>query len=116
MAKLGIVPKTPWLFRFVENLAYLFGLMIVLGVMLAAFIFSGVISMERVLETPSTVGSITGAIGGALHMYGSSLAQALQRYLPFVFGRGSLQVVIMVMLALGMLAVVDKLVKRRMLR
>jgi hypothetical protein len=49
-------------------------------------------------------------------MFGSSADQALQRYLPFVFGKGSLQVVIMVMLVLGMLAVVDKLVKRRMLR
>ncbi|MEK7248790.1 MAG: zf-HC2 domain-containing protein [Bacteroidota bacterium] len=116
LTKLHIVPKIPFLFRVVENLAYVFGLMMVLGVMLAAFVLTGVISSEQISQTKSSVGETSGMIADKMNSIIDALTVSLQSYLPFVFGGGSLKIAAMGTFVVGMLALLDRFLKRRLLR
>lgn len=115
LANLNIIPQSSFLFSVVENLGYVFGLMIVLGIMLTAFILTGVIDQQQVSQTQSIVGSASSAIGGKMNSMIDALTIGLQSYLPFVFGGGSLKIAVMGTLVIGMLAVVDKIVRRRIM-
>ncbi len=116
LGKLGIVPKTPFLFRLAENLAYAFALMIVLGIMLSVFTITGVLNTQQLQQTQSAIGEVSGKIGSSMNSFLNVLTAALQSYLPFVFGSGSLKIALMGTVIVGMLALADRMVRRRVLR
>lgn len=113
LMRLNIAPKTSILFRIVENLAYVFGLMIVLGIMLTVFLVTGVISKGQVVETQSTMSNAGRIVGQQLETMTSWLTAFLQTYLPFMFGSGSMRIALMSLVAIAMLAVFDRFLKRR---
>ncbi len=116
LARLNIVPQPSILFRVVENLAYVFGMMIVLGVMIAVFVLTGIIDSSQVAQTQSAIGNITEAITGRTSHFMESFAMALQSYLPFLFGDGNLKIAATGTCVVGLLAVLDRFLKKRILR
>jgi hypothetical protein len=113
LAKLNIAPRTSFLFRIVENLAYAFGLVVVLGLMLTAFLVTGVVNKKQVMETQSTFTNFERTIGQQVDSFAGGLTAFMQTYLPFIFGSGTLKIALMSTLAIGTLALVDKFLKRR---
>jgi hypothetical protein len=100
----------------VENLAYLFGLMIVLGTMLTAFIITGAISSDDISNTQTVARNITGTITSTINRPIAWLTSSLQSYLPFVFGTGSLKIAVTGTLIVGILALLDRFLKRKFVR
>lgn len=115
LVRLNIIPRTSLLFRIVENLAYVFGLMIVLGVMLAVFTFTGVVGSDQIEPTQTVLRGAGDAVAQAVGNAVGGLTAWLQAYLPFVFGSGSLKIAVMGTLIAGMLALVDRFLKKRIL-
>lgn len=116
LVKLNILPKESALFRVVENLGYVFGLMIVLGVMLSVFIITGVVRKDQLLQTKSVIGETVSQLTSQMDSGFGTLAAALQKYLPFVFGNESLKIVVMGAVIVGMLALVDRVMRGRVVR
>ena len=116
LGKLNIVPKTPFLFRIAENLAYVFTLMIVLGIMLTVFTITGVVNTQKIDQTQSAIANISEGMSTAMNSFFGGFSNALQSYLPFVFGSGSLKIALMGTMIVGMLALADKFVRKRVLR
>ncbi len=116
LTRLDIVQKSSVLFRVVENLSYVFGMMLVLGVMLAVFVLTGVIDSSQVSNTQTWLNNAGSAVGETTSHVVALFAAALQSYLPFIFGNGNLKIAVMGTAAVGMLVVLDKFLKRRMLR
>lgn len=116
LTRLDIVPKSPMLFQVVENLAYVFGMMIVLGVMLAVFVLTGVVDSSQVSNTQTLLNNASDEVAEQTAHFVASFASALQSYLPFIFGNGNLKIAIMGTITVGMLVVLDRFLKRRILR
>ncbi|MBX2992493.1 MAG: zf-HC2 domain-containing protein [Bacteroidetes bacterium] len=116
LGRLGVVPRTPFLFRLAENLAYVFALMIVLGIMLSVFTVTGVLNTQQLEKSQSAIGEVSGKIATSMNSFLNEFTVALQSYLPFVFGSGSLKIALMGTIIVGMLALADRLVRRRVLR
>ncbi len=113
LTKLDISPQIPFLFRIVENLAYVFGLFLVLGIMLAAFLVTGVIDAKQVVETQSTASHIGKSLMQQLDAFADGLTVFLQSYMPFMFGSRSMKIAFMSTLIVGMLALFDRVLRRR---
>ncbi len=116
LMRLDIAPKSSRLFGVVENLAYVFGMMIVLGVMLAVFVLTGVVGSSQVSNTQTWLNNASDVFAGRTSHFVASFASALQSYLPFIFGNGNLKIAAMGTIAVGMLMVVDRFLKRKILR
>ncbi|MEO8168363.1 MAG: zf-HC2 domain-containing protein, partial [bacterium] len=108
LRRLDIIPKSPVLFRVVENFAYVFGMMLVLGVMLAVFVLTGAVDSSQVSNTQTWANKAGGAVGEYTLHFASGLSAVLQSYLPFIFGNGNLKIAIMGLAAIGLLAVIDR--------
>ncbi|MBI5471419.1 MAG: zf-HC2 domain-containing protein [Ignavibacteriae bacterium] len=115
MTKLSIAPRSPFLFKAIENMAYVFGLMIVLGIMLTAFVLTGAVSMEQFAESRTVVNSFTDSMSLHLRSAIDALTLTLETYLPFVFRHSSMKVAAMATVVIGMLALIDRIVRRRVL-
>lgn len=115
MNKLGVVPKSPLIFRAVEKFAYFFGLLIVLGIMLAAFLVTGIVEMRQIQQTESVASGVYSQLTGNVMSAFNAVSQWLVEYLPFVFGKGSLNIVLFVVAVLFALAVADRLIGNKML-
>lgn len=113
LSALNIVPKTPFWFRAIEHLAYVFGLMIVLGVMLTAFLITGVVKTEDVTEAQSFLNNASSAFGEQMKFLTTGLTEGVQQYLPFLFAHGSFKIALMGTVVIGMLALLDRVLKRR---
>lgn len=109
LVNLGIAPKSPLLFRLLEKSAYMFGLFIVLGIMLAAFVATGVIEMRQITEGGSYVRNLLTTSGGFADKGIGAFSNALKQYLPFAFGKGSMAISVFAMLVVAALAIADKL-------
>lgn len=97
-------------FRIVENLAYLFAVLIVTGIMAVVFVFTGVIDSGQVSEGESIVSTY---VGGASDWLAQALHGGtawLERYLPSAAGKNTLVFGIGVLAGLVLL---DRLLHRR---
>ncbi len=97
-------------FRIVENLAYLFAVLIVTGIVVVVFIATGVIDSGQVSEGQGVVSAYASATGAWLSEALRGGTVWLERYLPtrsggniMLFGIG----------ILGALAVLDRFLRRR---
>ncbi len=66
MGSLYVIQKSPFLFRVVEKVAYVFGLFIVAAIMVAAFVVTGVIDMAQVAESQSLASEVLSKSGESL--------------------------------------------------
>jgi predicted anti-sigma-YlaC factor YlaD len=105
--------KSPLMFRLLEKMSYVFGLLIVLGIMIAAFVLSGVLETTQIDETKSIATGIADKAGESLASSIGTFTTWLVQYVPFAFGKGSMSVAFFAVTIVMMLAVVDRLVGRR---
>ncbi|MEK9136811.1 MAG: hypothetical protein AAB393_06780 [Bacteroidota bacterium] len=108
-------PKAPAMFRLLEKLSYVFGLLIVLGIMIASFVVTGVFDTTQVDQTRSVATGIVDRVGEGLASTVNSFTAMLVQYLPFAFGKGSMSIAFFAVLIVAMLAGVDRVVGRRVL-
>ncbi len=113
LASLNIVPKTPFLFRVVENLPYVFALMIVVGLMLSVFVATGVIGPEQRQETQTTVTQISNAVAGGLSALVGNFNDVMRTYFPFLYGGEAVKLMLMAGVAVAALAMFDRLLRKR---
>ena len=111
----GILSKggSSFAFRMFERLSYVFGLLIVLGIMITSFILTGVFDTTHVDETRSVATGIASQFGNDLASSVNGFTAWLIQYLPFAFGKGSVGVAFFAAVVLLMLAAVDRLVGKR---
>ncbi len=115
MLRLGIKPPTPLLFRVAESLAYLFGLVLVVGVTGTVYFLSGVINAKHIDHTRSVFGDVLGSAGGYWRDAGGAISLTIKTYLPFLFESATLRIGITTVLVLVVLALVDGYVRKHIL-
>lgn len=116
MDRILVVPKSPFLFRLLEKMSYVFGLLIVLGIMIAAFILSGVFEAPQIEQTKSVATGIVDKAGESLATSVGAFTTWLVQYIPFAFGKGSMSMAFFAVAIVIMLAAVDRLVGRKVLQ
>ncbi len=97
-------------FRIVENLAYLFAALFVLGIIAVVFIATGVVDTAQVSQSEGVVSSYVTATGDWLGQTMQTGTAWLQRYLP---GQGGSNIILFGIAVLGGLALLDRLLHRR---
>jgi hypothetical protein len=113
MAKIHLAPKSPLVFRFLENFAYVFGLLLVLGTMVAVFVLTGVMDTEQVSQTQGVVSGAWSRMGGAASSIIETFTTWLHQFFPFAYAKGGLGVTVFGILIVVILAAVDWLVRRK---
>jgi anti-sigma factor RsiW len=116
LEKLGIAPKTTFLYRVAENFAYAFGLVIVLGMMLTAFVVTGVVTTGQLSAILDPVIQTTEIVVKQIRSSLALLVVATRSYLPFLFADAGMKMAVTATLAVGMLALLDKFLKKRITR
>ncbi len=116
MEKVLTVPKSSLAFRFLEKLSYVFGLLIVLGIMIAAFVVTGAFEKTALGHTKTVATGMAEKVGESIAVSISGLTAWLVQYLPFAFGKGSMGVAFFAVAVVMMLAAVDKLVGKRVVQ
>jgi anti-sigma factor RsiW len=114
MSRLGVVRNSPWLFRVLEKSVYVLGLSIVLGIMLAVFIVTGVVEEGEVQQGQTAATEVLSRVTAAGSSAITVASDWLSSFMPFVFGKGSLPTAIFVAAVLALLALVDRVLARRM--
>ncbi|MBM2845921.1 MAG: hypothetical protein HW407_1233 [Bacteroidetes bacterium] len=113
LSRLHLAPKSPLAFRVLEKVAYLFGLSIVLAIMLAAFVITGVVDIGAVNQTQSSVQQSLSAMGEGIDGLVGSLSTWLKAYFPFAYSKGTLSIAFFGSLIVAVLGVVDRVFVRR---
>jgi hypothetical protein len=113
LSRLHLAPTSPLTFRVLEKAAYLFGLSIVLAIMLAAFVVTGVVEMGAVDQAQNSVQESLSAMGESVGSVVGSFSAWLKGYFPFAYAQGALSIAFFGSLILGALALVDRLLVRR---
>jgi hypothetical protein len=113
MASLGIVPKSPLIFRLLEHAAYLFGMVIVLAFMTAIFVLTGVIRTEDIAASSGPGGKVLDTMGTGLSKYSEVLSGWLTGFFPHGFDHGTLSISAAVIIVVLALALVDKRITGR---
>jgi anti-sigma factor RsiW len=113
MAKLIRKAKPSWAFVLLENAASVLGLLVVLGIMLAVFVWTGIVDSTHVSQSQSVANGILSetwrSVATGLH----SSTSWLMSYLSLGQGTGVFGILMFVLVIVGVLAGVDRLVGRR---
>jgi hypothetical protein len=115
LAALSISPQTSVFFRIVEHLPYVFGLMIVVGVMLAAFVGTGVITLQQAAETETRLDRVWNSVDTALTVTATFINSVGLKYFSFLYSSGTARLVLMSVVSVGLLFLLDRFLKRRFL-
>ena len=113
MASLGIVPKSPLMFRLLEHAAYLFGMVIVLAFMTTAFVLTGVIRTEDVAASSGAGGKVLDSMGTGLSKASGVLSGWFTEFFPFGANHGALSISAAVVVVVLALALVDRRITGR---
>ena len=113
MGGLYLAPRSPFLFRALEKVSYAFGLFIVVAIMLAAFVLTGVIEMVQVAESQSVVSELVSKSGESLGVGFRTFGELLSKYWSSTFGKGTLGISSFIVIVVFAIATVDKLLARR---
>lgn len=111
-----VKPPVPHAFRVLEKMSYVFGMLIVLGVLIAAFVVTGAFDASQVDQTKALASGIVENIGNGISSGVGRFTALLVQYLPFTFGKGSIGVACFAVVVVAMLAAVDRVVGRRVLQ
>jgi anti-sigma factor RsiW len=107
--------KTSFAFRALENLAYLFGLFLVLAITAGVLIWTGAVDATQVSQGRTVMAE---AFTGTRNALGSGLDAVtawLVRHIPFAFAGSSVMISMFGILIAGALGIADRLVGRRVL-
>jgi anti-sigma factor RsiW len=104
--------RSPVLFRILENVAYVFGLLIVLGVMTAAFLLTGVLDTQQVQLTRDVTEGFATRVWETVGSGVGDFSALLVTYFPFAFSGNGVSMVLFTVLAVGLLAGIDRFVLR----
>jgi len=115
MHRLGLLPSRPRVSAVAENIAYLAGLLFVLGAMVTVFILTGVLGGNGNVSDLSSVANVLGKASDAVGEGTSAFTNWLKTFFPFAFGKGALGISMVVFLAAALLALVDRAAERRLL-
>ena len=107
---------SPVVFRILEKVPYIIGLLIVLGIMVASFEVTGVFDRSQLDRTKTVASGVADKAGEALAASISGFTAWLVQYLPFAFGKGSMGVAFFVAAVVVMLAALDRWVGRKILQ
>ena len=116
MDRILVAPKSPFLFRLLEKMSYVFGLLIILAIMIAAFILSGVFEAPQIEQTKSVAAGIVDKAGESLGTSIGTFTIWLVQYIPFAFGKGSMSMAFFAISIVIVLAAVDRLIGRRLIQ
>jgi len=105
--------RPPLMFRLLERLPSFVALMVVLGIMVGAFVATGVFENSQLDRARTVAGGMAESAGEAAGRTIGAFTTWLTQYLPFAFGKGSMGVAIFAVAAVVMLAAVDRVVTRR---
>ncbi len=101
------------LYRFLLFVPYAFGLLIVLGTIAAAFLWSGAFQETPAAQTIGEPSQAIGAVSEAVRSFSVGLAQWISEYFPF-FSQRAAGISLLLLLALLCGAGVDRLIGRKM--
>jgi hypothetical protein len=113
MSRIGSGRSSPFLFRFFGSIAHLAGLVVVLGVMAATFLFTGVINRGQVEQGQTVVGEYMQQVGGTVGGAMTTFNGMLRKLFPFAFGSESGVIWLLVVIVVIVLALADRVVGRR---
>ncbi len=113
LSTLGIAPKSSFLFRLLEKSAYIFGLILVLGVMATVFILTGVVEMQQIQAGVSPAQKVFSQTGSAIAGGVGWFSQILKEYLPFAFSSATMAISVFTAIVVSMLAIADRFVGRK---
>lgn len=111
-----VAPKSPLVFRLLENASYLFGLLIVLGIMAAAFVVTGAFTNTEIEQTKNVMSTVASSAGESFAASLSAFNSWLAEYLPFAFAKGSMGIAFFAVVVMIMLAAIDHVVARRVMQ
>jgi anti-sigma factor RsiW len=97
-------------FRIVENMAYLFAALVVLGMIAVVFVATGVIDSGQVSEGQDLVGAYTGAVSDWLV---SAIRGATMWLAPYLPAKGGTSVMLFGIGVLGGLALLDRVLNHK---
>lgn len=115
MDRVLAAPKPWFAFWLLEKLSYLFGLLIVLGIMIASFVLTGVFEQTQIDQTKSVATGIADKAGESLASAIGVFTAWLVQYIPFAFGKGSMSMAFFAISIVLVLAAIDRLVGRRLI-
>jgi predicted anti-sigma-YlaC factor YlaD len=116
MDRILVAPKPSFAFRLLEKISYVFVLLIVLGIMIASFVVTGVFEKIQIDQTKSVATGIADKAGESLANSIGAFTSWLVQYIPFAFGRGSMSMAFFAISIVIMLAAVDRLIGRRLIQ
>jgi anti-sigma factor RsiW len=115
MHRLGLLPQSRRVTSLAENIAYLAGLLLVLGAMVGIFALTGVLGGGGNASGLSSVADVLGKTSKATARGIDSFTGWLMTFFPFAFGKGALSISLVVVLAVAVLALVDRAAERLLL-
>ena len=113
MGKLHLVPVSSLGFRMLENAAYAFGLLIVLGVMASVFLWTGVIYLNQPAPGKGNADGLMAEVGGKFADALGAFTKWLTDFFPFAFSKGALGISGSLLVVLVLLLLVDRWVGKR---
>jgi anti-sigma factor RsiW len=113
LQSLRLVPQTSLAFRLLEKIAYLFGFMIVVTVMLTVFTATGVIQWGEISEAHSAAGKAASGLLPAVSAGADAVAHFVQTFLPFAFPKTGGGIVLAAVAAAALIALVDVVLGKR---
>jgi anti-sigma factor RsiW len=114
MHRLGLAASSNRFPSFFAHVASLFAMLVVLGVLVSVFLWTGVIDSAQLVEGQSFGHDVLTKGGAAVSDTVSWFNGWLKTYFPFAFGKGSLDVSLSVALAVVVLALIDRAASRRL--
>ena len=116
MDRILATQRPSFVFRMLEKLPYVFGLLVVLGVMVASFVLTGVFDGSQLDQGGSVATGLAGKAGEVLTGVTGMFTVWLVRYLPFAFGKDSMGVAVFAVAVIVMLAAVDRAVAKKVMQ
>jgi anti-sigma factor RsiW len=115
LATLNLSAEASFFFRIVERLPYVFGLLIVIGVMLSVFIGTEVITLQQAAETETRLVGVRNVLDGGLTATVAYINTLGMKYFSFLYSSGTARLVLMSSASVGLLFLLDRFLKRRFL-
>ena len=111
---LGLVSSRRRRLLALESAGALVAMVVVAGVLISVFVATGVLQEKKIADTQSAAGMLLGKAGGAIAESASAVSGLVASYFPFAFGKGVFEISIVAVAILGLLAVADWFVGRRL--
>ncbi len=119
MKQLGIEYPASFAWYFFRNLAPLFALSVIVGIIFIVFQLSGTFQNPHVQQSVSSAQSLYGKTSGTLSEYLERFNEGVQKYFSFAFAKNTYGLTLFMVLFIGAVALLDRyllipMMKRKM--